>query len=90
MEHTLHLAVGHVLSRITPTHTERMCKARIDDKDNNTSDGAAASNDGSTIISHGLYKLLGLIKQVRVILRICLHPLINLSDTKITSSLYLL
>ena len=90
MEHTLHLVVGHVLSRITPMHTERTRKARIDDEDDNTSDDAAASNDGSAIISHGLHKLLGLIKQVRVVLCICLHPLIHLSDTKITSSSCLL
>ncbi len=90
MEHTLHLAAGHVLSRITPMHTERTRKARIDDKNDNSSDGTAASDDGSAIISHGLCKLLGLIKQVRVILRICLHPLIHLSDTKITSSSCLL
>jgi hypothetical protein len=66
MEHSLHLAAGHVLSRITPAH-----KARIDDEDDNTSAGAASSDECGTNISHGLRKLLGLIKQVCVIHRIC-------------------
>jgi hypothetical protein len=66
MEHSLHLAAGHVLSRITPAR-----KAIIDDEDDDTSAGAASSDECGANISHGLRKLLGLIKQVCVIHCIC-------------------
>ncbi len=66
MEHLLHLAAGHVLSHITLAH-----KARINDENDETSAGTATSNECSANISQGLCKLLGLIKQVCVIHRIC-------------------
>ena len=67
MEHSLHLAVGHVLSRITPMQTKT--RGVGNNNDDNESE-AAASDDSSAIISHALRKLLGLIKQVRLILHI--------------------
>jgi hypothetical protein len=66
MEHLLHLAVGHVLSCITPAR-----KARINDEDDDTSAGTVSSDECGANISHGLRKLLGLIKQVCVIHHIC-------------------
>ena len=71
MEHSLHLAAGHVLSHITPVDAEKTCEARDDDDDddNETSVGAT-SNDHSGIISNTLCKLLGLIKQVHLITRV--------------------
>jgi len=74
MEHCLHLAAGHVLSSITLMHTETLRKARNesnDDKDDNSLDEAASSDECCTVIRHGLCKLLGLIKQVHVILCLC-------------------
>ena len=74
MEHCLHLAAGHVLSSITLMHTETPHKARNEsnnDKDDDTLDEAASSDECSAIIRHGLHKLLGLIKQVCVILCLC-------------------
>jgi len=70
MEHSLHLAVGHVLSHITPMHTEKKHHARKYSEDDKSSPNISASNDGSAIILHALHKLLGLIKQVCVIHRI--------------------
>ncbi len=57
MEHLLHLAVGHVLSHITPMQTEQTHGARKDDKDDKISVG----EECSTIISYSLQKMLGLI-----------------------------
>jgi hypothetical protein len=74
MEHSLHLAAGHVLSSITLMHTETLRKARNesnDDKNDDMSDDAASSDECSAIITNGLRKLLGLIKQVRLILCLC-------------------
>ena len=74
MEHSLHLAAGHVLSRITPVHTENMPAARndeLDESDDETSAGTATSDEGSAIISHALRKLLGFITQVHILYRIC-------------------
>jgi len=65
MEHSLHLTVGHVLSRITPVQTKT--RGARNDNDDNESEVAVASDDSSTIISHALRKLLGLIKQVHLI-----------------------
>ncbi len=75
MEHVLHLAAGHVLSHITPVHTEKTRRARNnnnDDNDNNkTYAGTASSDNCSTIISNATCKMLGLIKQVSLIHHIC-------------------
>ena len=68
MEHSLHLAAGHVLSHITPVQTEQMRGARKDDENDETSVG----EECSAIISHGLRKMLGLINQVYIICRICI------------------
>ena len=67
MEHSLHLAVGHALSCITPMHTMKKHSAGKDNKEDGSSAGIVASNNGSAIISHALRKLLGLIKQVHVL-----------------------
>ena len=66
MEHLFHLAACHVLSQITPMRTEKRPLATIDNEDDNynISVGNAISDDCSTILSQGLGKLLGLIKQV--------------------------
>ncbi len=74
MEHLLHLAVGHVLSRITPVHTENMPAARkdeSDESDDKTSTGTATSDEGSTVLSQALHKLLGLITQVCILYHVC-------------------
>jgi len=74
MEHLLHLAVGHILLCITPVHAENTPTARKDDKDeldNKTSTDAATSDEGSTILSHALHKLLGLIMQVCILYCVC-------------------
>ena len=73
MEHSLHLAVGHVLLRITPVHTNMPAarKDKSDKSDDETSAGAATSDEGSAVISHALRKLLGFITQVRILYRIC-------------------
>jgi hypothetical protein len=67
MEHSLHLAACHVLSQITPVRTEKRPLATIDNEDNDydISVGNAISDDCSAVLSQGLRKLLGLIKQVR-------------------------
>jgi hypothetical protein len=70
MEHSLHLAAGHVLSHITPESTEKAHGAGNDndnDIDDETFAGAASSDDGSAVISNSIRKLLGLITQVRLI-----------------------
>ena len=67
MEHSLHLAAGHALSCITPMHTTKKHSAGKDNKEDGSSAGVVASDNGSAIISHALCKLLGLIKQVRVL-----------------------
>ena len=66
MEHSLHLVACHVLSQITPMQTEKRPLATINNEDNNynISVGDAISDDCSTVLSQGLGKLLGLIKQV--------------------------
>ena len=71
MEHSLHLAAGHVLSRITPVHTEMIRKATNNEENNETSAGSMTSDECSPIIATGLRKLLGLIKQVCIICRLC-------------------
>ncbi len=71
MEHSLHLAAGHVLSCITLVHTEITRKATNDEENDETSAGSATSDECSAIIATGLRKLLGLIKQVCIIHRIC-------------------
>lgn len=65
MEHALHLAVGHVLSHVTPVTG----KTHGADDDNESLVGIALDDSGA-IISHALRKLLGLIKQVCLIDRI--------------------
>jgi hypothetical protein len=73
MEHSLHLAVGHILSTITSVDAEKTHKARDDDDDNgddNDNDnefsaGAATFDDCSASLSDALRKLLGLIVQIR-------------------------
>jgi hypothetical protein len=67
MEHSLHLAACHVLSKITPVQSEKRPKARAIDEDNDNDilvDGSV-SDECSAILSHGIRKLLGLIRQVR-------------------------
>ena len=67
MEHSLHLAAGHVLSCITPVHTRKPHRARNDDgDDDDESVGGATDDEASAVLSHALRKLLGLIKQVCV------------------------
>jgi hypothetical protein len=83
MEHSLHLAVGHVLSHVTPVHTG---KTHVGKDDDNESLAGVVSDDSTAIISHALRKLLGLIKQVRLIEHIYYIELIHLLDTKIASS----
>jgi len=63
MEHALHLAAGHVLSRITPVDTQTH-DATKDDKGDKSLAGVAGSDDPTAIVSNALCKLLGLIKQV--------------------------
>jgi hypothetical protein len=73
MEHSLHLAAGHILSTITSVNAEKTHKARDnddDDGDNNNNDnkfsaGAATFDDCSASLSDALWKLLGLIVQIR-------------------------
>jgi hypothetical protein len=66
MEHSLHVAVGHILSSITPVDAKKMCKADDDDDDDDEfSAGAATFDDCSAMLSHALRKLLGLIVQIR-------------------------
>jgi hypothetical protein len=66
MEHSLHVAVGHILSSITPVNAEKTCKA---DNNNNNNDeflaGTATFDDCSAMLLHALRKLLGLIVQIR-------------------------
>jgi hypothetical protein len=72
MEHSLHVAVGHILSSITPVNAEKMHKASDEDKDkdkdkdkdNVFSAGTATFDNCSADLSHALSKLLGLIIQV--------------------------
>ena len=66
MEHSLHVAVGHILSSITPVDAEKMCKADDnDDDDDEFLAGTATFDDCSAMLSHALQKLLGLIVQIR-------------------------
>ena len=75
MEHSLHIAVGHILSTITPVDAEKTHKAddnndNDNDNDNNDNDneilaGAATFDDCSAMLSKALRKLLGLIVQIR-------------------------
>jgi hypothetical protein len=71
MEHSLHLAAGHVLSHITPVYTNITHKAINDEENDKTSADSATSDECSAIIATRLRKLLGLIKQVCIIYRIC-------------------
>ena len=65
MEHSLHVAVGHILSSITPVDAEKTRKADDDDDDDEFLAGAATFDDCSAMLSHALRKLLGLIVQIR-------------------------
>ena len=65
MEHSLHVAVGHILSHITQVNAEKMHKARDKDKDDESWAAAATSDNCSGILSHALQKLLRLIIQIR-------------------------
>jgi hypothetical protein len=75
MEHSLHLAAGHILSTITSVDAEKTHKARDDndddgdDDDNDDNDefsaGAATFDDCSASLSDALRKLLGLIVQIQ-------------------------
>jgi len=65
MEHSLHLGVGHVLSRITPLDTRKTRGAGNDNEDDESGD--ESDDEYGDIISGALRKLLGLIKQVRLI-----------------------
>ena len=70
MEHSLHLAAGHILSTLTSVNAEKTHKARDDDDDdgddnNEFSAGAATFDDCSASLSDALRKLLGLIVQIR-------------------------
>ncbi len=65
MEHSLHLGVGHVLSRIT-TMDARKTRGAGNDNEGDESDDE--SDDGyGDVLSGALRKLLGLIKQVCLI-----------------------
>lgn len=71
MEHSLNLGVGHLLSHVTPARTGSVTKGNDDD---DSGEGTVPSDYSTAIISHALRKLLGLIKQVRVIHHIyCIH-----------------
>ena len=61
----MHVAVGHILSSITPVDAEKTRKADDDDDDDEFSAGAATFDDCSAMLSHALRKLLGLIVQIR-------------------------
>ena len=65
MEHSLHVAVGHILSSITPVNAEKTRKADDNNNNNEFSAGAATFDDCSAMLSHALRKLLGLIVQIR-------------------------
>jgi hypothetical protein len=65
MEHSLHLGVGHLLSRITPVQTGR----KHNTENGNEDDVIEVMLAGEDNISSALYKLLELIKQVHVIHR---------------------
>jgi hypothetical protein len=65
MEHSLHVAVGHILSSITPVDAEKTLKADDNDNDNEFSAGTAMFDNCSTMLSHALWKLLGLIVQIQ-------------------------
>ena len=68
MEHSLHVAVGHILSSITPVDAEKTRKADDNDNDNDNDEfsaGAATFDNCSAMLSHALRKLLGLIVQIR-------------------------
>jgi len=65
MEHSLHVAVGHILSSITPVDAEKTRKADDDDNDDEFSAGTATFDNCSAMLSHALRKLLGLIVQIR-------------------------
>ena len=74
MEHSLHLAAGHVLSRITPVHAENTPMPRndeSDESDDETFEGTATSEEGSTVIACALHKSLGFIIQVHILYCIC-------------------
>jgi len=86
MEHSLNLAVGHLLSHVLPVHT---ASAARDNDDDELVEGAPPSDNASTVISHALHKLLGVIKQVRLVYHFFVST--NLfSDMKIASSLCIL
>ena len=65
MEHSLHLAAGHVLSHIFPMATGKIrgVGAGNDNGDGESSEDAS-SHDSGAIISGALRKLMTLIKQV--------------------------
>ncbi len=65
MEHSLHVAVGHILSHITQVDAEKMRKAGDKDEDDESWAAAATSDNCSGILSHALQKLLRLIIQIR-------------------------
>ncbi len=65
MEHSLHLAAGHVLSHILPAETGKIhgAGAGNGNRDGESSEDAS-SDDSGAIISGALRKLMSLIKQV--------------------------
>ena len=65
MEHSLHVAAGHILLYITQVNAKKMRKARDKDEDDESWAATAMSDNCSSILSHALQKLLRLIVQIR-------------------------
>ena len=64
MEHSLHLAVGHVLSCISPAPIVKKKSTGIDNEDDELSADDASADDSGRVIPGALRKMLELIKQV--------------------------
>ena len=64
MEHSLHLAVSHILSCVSPAPAAKKTSTGIDNEDDELSADDASADDNGRVIPGALRKMLELIKQV--------------------------